>query len=272
VDEEEKALDRMVEQQAISWPQIWESKGFEGAIPKQYSMDGTPLLYLVDRAGRIAGRFRSVRGLDAHISEALAAPAAAPRNPRDQWQRPYAVMDRLGIQPGSVVADIGSGEGYFTLRLAARVGAEGKVYAVDIDSDALGKLRERAQADGLTQVTAVLGAADDPKLPPESVDAVLIVDAYHEFTAHDAMLKSIWLALKPGGRLGILDMSDALGRPRSEYQQRHRLPVEMLIADAAPHGFRLKFHELGFAGHEGEARQYLAVFEKPKGELNRSPD
>lgn len=254
----------MIAQQAISWPQVWESKGFEGAIPKQYSMDGTPLLYLVDRAGRIAGRFRSVRGLEAHISEALAAPATAPRNPRDQWQRPYAVMDRLGIQPGSAVADIGSGEGYFTLRLAARVGDKGKALAVDIDEDALGKLRERAQTDGLTQVSTVLSTVDDPKLPPESLDAALIVDAYHEFTAHDAMLKAIWVALKPGGRLGILDMPDTLGRQRSEYQDRHRLPVEMLIEDAARHGFRLKFYELDFAGHEGESRQYLAIFEKSK--------
>jgi predicted methyltransferase len=96
------------------------------------------------------------------------------------------------------------------------------------------------------------------------VDVALIVDAYHEFTAHDAMLQRIGQALKPGGRLGILDMSDSLGRPRGEYQQRHRLPVEMLIEDAVRHGFRLQFYELDFAGQEGEARQYLAIFEKPK--------
>jgi predicted methyltransferase len=247
---------------AIPWPQLWDAKGYDAEIPKLYAMEGTPLHYLIDRGGRLAGRFRSVRDVEAELPEVLASPASVPRSPRDQWQRPNAILDRLGIRSGSVAADIGSGEGYFARHLAARVGPEGKVYAVDIDEKALDKLRESTRADGLSQVKAILGAADDPRLPPASVDSALIVDAYHEFTAPEAMLRRIHAALRPGGRLAIVDSPDAPARPRGEYRQRHRIPPELLVEDAARHGFRLASFERDFARKPGEASQYLIVFDK----------
>jgi ubiquinone/menaquinone biosynthesis C-methylase UbiE len=237
-----------------------------GEVPKAFRVADYPFFYLLDRSGRIAARFESVKEVEDHLQEVLATPEAAPRRElRDTWQRPARVMDALGVEAGSSVADVGSGEGYFTLRLAARVGPKGRVFAVDIDEKALGRLKERAQGSKLaTQVEIVHGAENSPKLPPESVDAILIVDSYHEFREYDAMLRGIFRALKPGGRLGILDNSDGLGRPRAEYQERHRLPVEILIGDAVRHGLRLKFFEPDFAGPPREAKMYYIIFEKPK--------
>jgi predicted methyltransferase len=262
VDTSVRRLDRMVAEKAIPWPQLWDSKGYDAEVPKLFVADGTPLLYLIDREGRLAGRFHSAKDLERELPEALAAPASLPRVMRDQWQRPNAIMDRLGVRIGSVVADVGAGEGYFSRRLAARVGTEGKVYAVDIDAKALEALREAVDGAGSPVVETILSAADDPRLPAETIDAALIVDAYHEFTAPDAMLGRIHAALRAGGRLGIVEVSDALGRDRQGYQQRHRLPPEVLIEDAARHGFRLASYEPDFTQRPGETAQYLVVFRK----------
>lgn len=140
----------------------------------------------------------------------------------------------------------------------------GRSTAVDIDEKALGSLQASARAQGLSQVETVYGTADDPRLPATSVEAALIVDAYHEFTAPDAMLRRLHAALRPGGRLGLVETSEALGRPRQEYQERHRLPPEMLIEEAARHGFRLKSFEPDFVRRPSEGGQHLIVFQKPE--------
>src|SRR5215475_5527696 len=98
---------------------------------------------------------------------------------RDRWERPEEVMDAVGVKAGSTVADVGAGEGYFTFHLAERVGTTGKVYAEDILEDRLEKIRALAAERKLTQIETVLGAADDPRLPAERMDAVLVVNAYH---------------------------------------------------------------------------------------------
>jgi predicted methyltransferase len=264
VDESAEALDRMVASKSIPWPQLWDAKAGEAEIPKLFVVDGTPLLYLIDRGGRVAGRFRSVAEVERELPEVLASSASLPRSPRDQWQRPNALMDRLGIKGGAVVADVGAGEGYFSRHLAARVGTEGKVYAVDVDEKALASLQASARAQGLSQVETVRGTADDPRLPASTVDVALIVDAYHEFTAPEAMLRRLHAALRPGGRLGLVEASDALGRPRKEYEERHRLPPEILIEEAARHGFRLKSFEPDFVPRPSGGGQYLVVFQKPE--------
>src|SRR4030095_12824222 len=122
---------------------------------------------------------------------------------RDTWGKPQEVMDVLGIKAGSAVADVGAGEGYFTFRLAARVGPTGKVYAEDILDDRLDKIRTRATTQKLAQIETILGATDDPRLPAEQLDVVLVVNAYHEMREYDAMLRGMFRALKPGGLLGI---------------------------------------------------------------------
>jgi len=264
VDESVDALDRMVAAKGIRWPQLWDEKGTDAEIPKVFAMEGTPLLYLIDRGGRVAGRFGSVSGVERELPEVLASPASVPRTPRDQWQRPNALMDRLGIRGSTLVADIGAGEGYFIRHLATRVGPQGKVYAVDIDEKALASLRESSRASGFSQLETVLGAADDPRLPASAVEVTLIVDAYHEFETPDAMLRRIHAALRPGGRLGIVESTDTLGRPRKEYGERHRLPPELLIEEAARQGFRLKTFDPEFAARPAEGGQYLIVFEKPE--------
>lgn len=182
---------------------------------------------------------------------------------RDAWQRPQEVMDALDVVAGSVTADIGAGNGYFTFHLAARVGPSGKVYAVEIDAEALEKLRGRAQREKLTQVEAVLGVSDDPRLPAGALDAVLIVNAYHEMRAYDAMLEAIYRALKPGGRLGIIDAATNPGEKRETYFSRHRVPAEVVRAEAEQRGFRFLRSPPGFVRSRDNREFWFLVFRKP---------
>ncbi|MFY9554351.1 MAG: methyltransferase domain-containing protein, partial [Blastocatellia bacterium] len=122
------------------------------------------------------------------------------------------MFDALAVKPGHRVADIGSGSGYFTFRLAARVGAEGKVYAEDIDQKAIDKVRQRKDREKLGQVEAILGESADPHFPND-LDSVLIVDSYHEFRDYDRMMQSVFHTLKSGGRLVIIDGEAPSGRP-----------------------------------------------------------
>jgi predicted methyltransferase len=187
---------------------------------------------------------------------------------RDAWQRPAEVFDALAVKPGHRVADIGSGSGYFTFRLAARVGAEGKVYAVDIDPEAINKVRRRKERENLAQVEPVLGAADDPRLPAD-LDAILIVDTYHEFREYDRMMQSVFRALKPGGRLVIIDGEAPFGRPRTSYHSLHRIPAELVREEVARHGFVFKESRPGFYDAEYDKKMYFLVFERPA--LNSPP-
>ena len=139
---------------------------------------------------------------------------------RDVWQMPDAVMDALAIADGSQVADIGAGGGWFTVRLARRVGPNGVVYAQDVQSQMLEAIRRRVDREGLRNVRTVLGDAENPRLPPASVQAVLIVDAYHEFTNRDAWLARLATALKPGGRVGVVDFNKAGGGPGPPTDER----------------------------------------------------
>ncbi len=182
---------------------------------------------------------------------------------RDTWQRPEAVMDALGIKPGSAVADVGAGGGYFTFHLAQRVGPQGKVYAEDILEDEVSKIRERAAKEVLPQIEAILGAKDDPKLPAESLDSVLIVNAYHEMREHNAMLRAVFRALKPGGLLAIIDAPAAPGEPREKYFDRHRIPEQFVRDDTAQNGFSFLRQEPGFNSPERGRDYFFLIFKKP---------
>lgn len=176
-------------------------------------------------------------------------------------------MDALHINAGSSVADIGAGEGYFSDRMANRVGESGKVYAVDIDPGALRNLRELKSREHLQQVEVIEGAEDDPRLPANSLDAVLVVNAYHEFRQHDAMLHAIARALKPGGRLGIIEKADQPGEARETYERRHRLPEHFVREDLVRDGFsqiekQPDFHPNG--SREGEVWYFLVATSVPK--------
>jgi predicted methyltransferase len=182
---------------------------------------------------------------------------------RDEWQRPAEVFDALGVKPGHRVADIGCGFGYFTFRLAARVGDEGKVYAVDIDKEAIDKVRERKEREKLAQVEPILGQSNDPHLPND-LDAVLIVDSYHEFRDYDRMMQAAFRALKPGGRLVIIEGEAPSGRPRTEYHRLHSIPAELVREEVARQGFVFKENRPGFYDAEYGKKMYFLVFEKPE--------
>src|SRR5215218_2620914 len=160
---------------------------------------------------------------------------------RDVWQRPDQIMDKLLIAEGSAVADLGAGGGWFTMRLARRVGPNGKVYAEDVQSQMIEAITRRTARAGVTNVKPVLGTESDPRLPG-AVDAVLIVDAYHEVEQPVvSWLANVAKALKPNGRIGIIEFKkDGLGPgpPMDE-----RVDAERVVRDAASAGLKLVSRE-----------------------------
>jgi SAM-dependent methyltransferase len=134
---------------------------------------------------------------------------------REVWQRPEQIMDVLGIAEGSVVADLGAASGWFTIRLARRVTPRGFVYAEDIQPQMIEVIKRRLPRENLSNVKAFLGDTDNPKLPPNALDAILIVDAYHEMEQPIALLRNAARSLKddPPGRIGIVGFNLAGGGP-----------------------------------------------------------
>ena len=186
---------------------------------------------------------------------------------RDQWERPAEVLDKLHVQAGSAVADVGAGEGYFTVKMAERAGTSGKVYAVDVDPSAVTNLRKMAQERGLKQVEVIEGKPDDPRLPEGKLDAILVVNAYHEFRRHDAMLAAFRKALKPGGLVGIIDKAAERdpSQPRESYERQHHLPESFAKEDLERDGFAAVHDERGFDGigsREGE-HWWFVVAQRP---------
>jgi ubiquinone/menaquinone biosynthesis C-methylase UbiE len=163
-------------------------------------------------------------------------------------------MDALGIGEGSHVADIGAGGGWFTIRLARRVGPNGLVYAEDIQPQMIEAIERRVKRENLRNVRTVRGAALDPKLPPGKLDAALIVEAYNEMEQPIVLLRNVGRALKPEGRLGIIEhKKDGFG-PGPELDER--VDPERVIRDAGSAGLRLISHET-FLRY-----QYMLVFGK----------
>jgi len=174
---------------------------------------------------------------------------------RDVWQQPDRVMDALQIADGARVADIGAGGGWFTVRLAHRVGPNGVVYAEDIQQEMVDAIRRRAQYEELTNVRAILGTTTDPMLP-DDLQAALIVDTYPQFDRPVEMLRNVAGALAPNGRIGIVDFTkDGAGGPGPPIEER--LDPERNVRDAEAAGQVLERHET-FLRY-----QYLLVFEKP---------
>jgi len=158
---------------------------------------------------------------------------------RVAWQRPDRIMDELGIAEGSIVADLGAGGGWFTVRLAERVGPNGLVYAEDIQQEMLEAIRRRVQRVGFqNRVVLKLGTAIDPRLPPRALDAALIVDAYHELEQPVPLLKNLAASLKADGRLGIVNAKKDGGGPGPPMEQR--IDAERVIRDAERAGLKLQ--------------------------------
>ena len=249
MDVDAAALRAKVKEAGLPWPQIMDGKSFDGELPNLYAVQGTPSYFVLDRSGRIALRTGDSTKLEAAIATAL-SPASDLEPTRDSWQRPTYVMDELGIGLGSTVADIGAGDGYFTMHLADRVGDKGAVYAVDINARGLATIDSKAAARGYKQVITIQGVNDDPRLPEASVDAILIVNAYHEMVEFDAMLRAMHRALKPGGRLGIIDANATPGLSRSQYQKNHHIPDSLVREDALRNGFTFRNKGEEFRNHD----------------------
>lgn len=161
-------------------------------------------------------------------------------------------MDSLGIADGSHVADIGAGGGWFTVRLAQRVGPNGLVFAEDIQREMIDAITRRAQRDGLTNVRPILGTARDPKLPDGELDAALIVDSYYEMTDPVALLEAVARALQPKGRLGIVEFRPSGEGPAPPPSKR--VDPDVIIRDAERAGLRLLHRE------EFLRFQYMLIF------------
>ncbi len=176
---------------------------------------------------------------------------------RDIWQHPEQIMDALGIADGTVVADIGAGAGWFTIRLARRVGPNGVVYAEDVQPEMLAAIRRRVDAEGLMNVKPILGKGSDPRLPAAALDAVLMVDAYHEIDDRVPLLRNLAKALRAGGRIGVVDFKLEGSGPGPEMEER--ISPETVVNDARSAGLRLLSQET-FLPY-----QYLLIFglEKP---------
>ena len=158
------------------------------------------------------------------------------RPERQSEEHPDEALDALKIPKGATVADIGAGVGYFTWRLAERVGPSGVVYGEDIQQAMLDQLRKNMQARGVANVRPVLGTIDDPKLPKESVDLILLVDVYHEFSEPEKMLDRMREALKPGGRLVLLEYRGE--DPKVPIKPEHKMTLKQVRAEVEPEGYR----------------------------------
>lgn len=153
---------------------------------------------------------------------------------RDGWQKPDEVVAALALKPGSVVAEIGAGIGYFSFRLARAVGPSGHVFAVEVEPAILRVFRDRLAASELRNVSPIWALGDDPLLPPGACDAILMVGAYHHFPDGPAMLKRLAQSLRPGGRIANVDFDAGelpVGPPPD-----HKLSREQFLKDAQQAG------------------------------------
>lgn len=179
----------------------------------------------------------------------LGASQFSTEDARDERGEAESVMRLAEIAPGMRVADIGAGEGYYTVRLAETVGAEGRVLAQDINREALARLGDRVVRERLDNVSIKLGQADDPMLPENSFDRVFMVHMYHEIQEPYAFLWNMWPALKPGGQVVVVDVD----RPTD----RHGIPPLLLSCEFEASGFRLVSFK-----DAPELQGYYAQFER----------
>ncbi len=159
------------------------------------------------------------------------------RPERESEEHPSVALDEIGIRPGSTVADIGAGSGFYSIRLAQRVGPQGKVYANDIQPGMLQLLRKNSAASGLTNIIPVLGTDSDPKLPAGSLDLALLVDVYHEFSQPQQMIRKLRQSLKPDGRLVLLEYRAE--DPTVPIRPEHKMTIDQVVAELRPEGFQL---------------------------------
>lgn len=180
---------------------------------------------------------------------------------RDQWQRPLDIIRALDLQPGNTVVDLGSGAGYFALKLSPAVGERGQVLAVDLRRLSLIFLWTRALLGGQRNIHVIVDEEDNPRLPIGSVDAVLICNTYHEFSSPEPVLNRVFRSLRPGGRLVVVDRTARAG----EAQRAHEVLLKIVEGQLRNHGFEILCRDESFIDRPGEDVWWLAIARKPSG-------
>jgi len=187
---------------------------------------------------------------------------------REKSENVKEILAALQAEAGKRIADVGAGEGFYSIRIARAVGSTGRVTAVDVSEKHLEKLRARLQQDNLTNVDVVVGAIDDPRLAPNTFDAVLIYNAYHEMTAPEPVLAAIFKALKPGGRLVMSEPlhNNVREATRAAQVKDHEIGLNFVRQEVQAAGFevieeRPEFLAFTSPGHQGGF--WLMVASKP---------
>jgi ubiquinone/menaquinone biosynthesis C-methylase UbiE len=177
------------------------------------------------------------------------------RSERVQEEEPDIALDAIKLTTGSSVADVGAGSGYMTVKMARRVGPSGKVYANDIQPEMLTLLRQRLTREKISNVEPVLGTIDDPKLPLNTLDLILMVDVYHEFSEPQQMLRRMHEELKPGGRLVLLEYRKE--DPAIPIRPDHKMSVSEAKMEVEAEGYKLSKVD------EVLPRQHILIFTRP---------
>jgi ubiquinone/menaquinone biosynthesis C-methylase UbiE len=159
------------------------------------------------------------------------------RSEREIEEMPETALDKIGIKPGMVVADVGAGVGYFTVRLAKRVGPTGKIFALDVQPEMLSTLRQRAAEAKLTNIQPILSSESDPRLAENCCDVILMVDVYHELSQPQMMLQKLRRSLKPDGRLVLLEYRKE--DPHIPIRSEHKMSVAEAKAEVEAEGYKL---------------------------------
>jgi ubiquinone/menaquinone biosynthesis C-methylase UbiE len=159
------------------------------------------------------------------------------RPERENEEAPSKAIEALDLKPGMTVADIGAGSGYYASRMAKRVGPTGRVYATDIQPGMIALLDRRIAAEGLANVTTVLGGVDDPKLPPKSLDLAIMVDVYHELQEPQIFLQRLKETFKPGGRLVLVEFRKE--DPKVPILEVHKMSVAEVKQEMEAEGFEI---------------------------------
>ncbi len=176
------------------------------------------------------------------------------RENRESEERCSLLLTNLGLKPGQVVCDMGVGNGYYALQIAQMIGQEGRVLGVDVQAEMLELLRNRMEEKRIGNVTPILGSYHDPCLPDESCDLILLVDVYHEFSHPELMLAAMRKALKPNGRIALVEYRTE--DPEVPIKKLHKMSKKQILKEYLPNGFKLaeEFDELPW--------QHVMFFEK----------
>jgi protein-L-isoaspartate O-methyltransferase len=208
---------------------VWTYSGAEPPV----SPSKTPPLYTTQRIHDPDGIGKFYMGREIAIVMGHQGAGWLERPEREKEEQPKKLLAALDLKPGQVVADIGAGSGFHSVRMAKKVGLKGKVLAVDIQKEMLDIIRQRMKQEDLTNIEPILGTEIDPKLPAGGVDLILMVDVYHEFASPFEMTEALVKALKPGGRLVFVEFR--LEDPQVPIKRLHKMTQKQVLKEMEPY-------------------------------------